>query len=120
VHGVGRSGSSSRTAPSATVGGAPSDGLPASFSSSSSPSRHRRQDWGGNLQQASVRARRCGRAYIGEVGRVDGGSRLGTRGAHPRRQTWLHDNVLSTAARHVESGGIERGKGRRKVGWRGG
>jgi hypothetical protein len=37
---------------------------------------------------------------------------------------WMVDrasgSVLSTAARRVESGGIERGKGRRKVGWRGG
>jgi hypothetical protein len=37
VCGVGRSGSSSRMPPAVTAGGAPSDDLPASFSSSSAP-----------------------------------------------------------------------------------
>jgi hypothetical protein len=37
------------------------------------------------LGMARVRARGRGGAYIGEVGRADGGSRLGMRGGHPRR-----------------------------------
>jgi hypothetical protein len=37
LRGVSRPGSSSRTAPTATAGSAPLDGLPASFSSSSPP-----------------------------------------------------------------------------------
>jgi hypothetical protein len=51
---------------------------------------------------------------------VDGGTRIGTRGAHPRRRTWSHGCGLSMAARRGESGEEVRPKreGKGRVRWR--
>jgi hypothetical protein len=48
-------------------------------------------------------------AYIATVGRMDGGCCIGTRGAHPRWQTWLHGSPLSTTARRSPLREEERG-----------